>query len=193
MKTTMKKVKGFTLLELMVVVAIIGVLATVAIPLFGGLLKRSKTTEAKSSLGDMRTLQEAYHAEYDMYIGVPPLQEIPAGLHTDQDGDKDNMSALGFHPKGVTRYAYTVDAADSLTFTAAAEGNLDDDAPMETRLNQEIVITQEVRNRALDWNKRGALLFGLSDKPDEASVPTSELASQGYLPLHQVETHVVGE
>jgi hypothetical protein len=72
-------------------------------------------------------------------------------------------------------------------------GNLGDDVPMDTRLSQEIVITQEVRNRALDWNRRGALLFGLSDKPDEASVPTAELASQGYLPLHQVETHVVGE
>ena len=83
--------------------------------------------------------------------------------------------------------------AQEFLSTVAHMGNLDDDVPMETRLTQEIVITQEVRNRALDWNRRGALLFGLSDKPDEASVPTVELASQGYLPLHQVETHVVGE
>jgi hypothetical protein len=77
--------------------------------------------------------------------------------------------------------------------TVARMANLDDDVPMETRLNQEIVLTQEVRNLALDWNRRGALLFGLSDKPDEASVPTAVQASQGYLPLHQVVTHVVGE
>jgi len=82
--------------------------------------------------------------------------------------------------------------AQEFLSTVARMGNLGDDVPMETRLTQEIVITEEVRNRAIDWNRRGALLFGLSDKPDEASVPTAELASQGYLPLHQVETHVVG-
>jgi hypothetical protein len=63
---------------------------------------------------------------------------------------------------------------------------------MDERLSQEIVITQEVRERASDWLFRGALLFGLSDKPDEASIPTTELASQGYLPIHKVETSVVG-
>jgi hypothetical protein len=80
----------------------------------------------------MRTLEEAYKAEYDTYIGVPPMQEVPAGLHTDQDGDKDNMSELGFHPKGTTRYAYTITAADSSTFTAQADGNIDDDAQTDT-------------------------------------------------------------
>jgi hypothetical protein len=72
-------------------------------------------------------------------------------------------------------------------------GNLSEEVPIETRLSQEIVITQEVRDRAIEWRTRGALLFGLSDKPDEASIPTTNLASQGYLPLHQIETHVVGE
>jgi hypothetical protein len=52
--------------------------------------------------------------------------------------------------------------------TVAHMGHLGDETPMETLLAQEIVITQEVRERALEWRRRGALLFGLSDKPDEA-------------------------
>jgi hypothetical protein len=72
-------------------------------------------------------------------------------------------------------------------------GCLDDSAPVEKLLQAEIVITQEVRQMALEWRSRGALLFGLSDKPDEASLPTPELEQQGHLPLHRTVTHVVGE
>ena len=72
-------------------------------------------------------------------------------------------------------------------------GCLDDSAPVEKLLEDEIVITQEVRQLALEWRRRGALLFGLSDKPDEASLPTPELERQGHLPLHRAVTHIVGE
>ncbi len=76
--------------------------------------------------------------------------------------------------------------------TVSHFGQLPDDAPLDEVLEEEIVITQEVRQMALSWRQRGALLFGLSDKPDEASIPTVELAKQGYRPLHRTETHVVG-
>ena len=52
-------------------------------------------------------------------------------------------------------------------------------------LENTIFITEEVRQFGLFCKARGALLFGLSDKPDEASLPTEELAAQGYLPLHR--------
>ena len=77
--------------------------------------------------------------------------------------------------------------------TVERMGQLDDDAPVAELLEQEIVITQEVREVALAWRERGALLFGLSDKPDEASIPTDDLAAQGYRAIHRVETHAVGE
>lgn len=77
--------------------------------------------------------------------------------------------------------------------TAGAMGKLVDGAPVADLLAHEIVITEEVRAMALAWRERGALLFGLSDKPDEASIPSDELASKGYRPIHRVETHVVGE
>jgi hypothetical protein len=76
--------------------------------------------------------------------------------------------------------------------TVGRMGQLPDDSPVETLLDQEIVITQEVLAYGLDWKERGALLFGLSDKPDEASIPTDEQVSQGYKPIHRTETHVVG-
>jgi hypothetical protein len=72
-------------------------------------------------------------------------------------------------------------------------GCVPDPAMVERLFSDEIVITQEVRALALEWKARGALLFGLSDKPDEASLPTTELAAQGFFPIHRTETHVVGQ
>ena len=71
-------------------------------------------------------------------------------------------------------------------------GRLAPGTPPDVLLSREIVITQEVRELAQDWRKAGVLTFGISDKPDEASVPSPELSAEGYLPLHQVEMAVVG-
>jgi len=76
--------------------------------------------------------------------------------------------------------------------TVERMGQSDDDLPVTRLLQEEIVITQEVREIALAWKERGALLFGLSDKPDEASIPTDDLSAQGYQPIHRVETHAIG-
>jgi len=57
---------------------------------------------------------------------------------------------------------------------------------------EEITITAEVRDAALRWRDHGAVLLGLSDKPDAASLPTDALAARGYLPLHRTEARVVG-
>ncbi len=72
-------------------------------------------------------------------------------------------------------------------------GHLPPDARVSALLAHEIVITQEVRELALEWRERGALLFGLSDKPDEASIPSETLADQGYKAIHRTSTHVVGD
>lgn len=76
--------------------------------------------------------------------------------------------------------------------TIGRMGTMGDHLPARDLLNGEILITQEVRIMALEWQKRGALLFGLSDKPDEASIPTEDLAARGCQPIHRVETHAVG-
>lgn len=72
-------------------------------------------------------------------------------------------------------------------------GRLPVDAPVEQLLAEQVCITQEVREAALWLKARGCLLLTMSDKPDEATLPTPELASQGYLPLHRTPTTAVGE
>jgi len=69
-------------------------------------------------------------------------------------------------------------------------GSLDDSTPVEKMLQQEIVITHEVMQIALRFREEGALLFGLSDKPDEASLPPNDIT--GCQPIHEKDTHVVG-
>jgi hypothetical protein len=69
----------------------------------------------------------------------------------------------------------------------------EDAGDVEAVLASHITVTKEVRKIALEWRSSGALLFGLSDKPDEASIPTENLAAQGYLPLHRTPALVVGE
>jgi hypothetical protein len=63
----------------------------------------------------------------------------------------------------------------------------------EKLLAEEIVITREVIDLARFLQEQGVLLFGLSDKPDEASIPRAELAGEGYAPIHRTRMKVMGE
>ncbi len=93
--------KGFTLIELMIVVAIIGILAAIAIPNFLNYQCKSKQSEAKQSLGTISKNQEAYLSEFDTYA--------------------DNSKKLGFAVKGETqRYTYTYTLTDATSYTATA-------------------------------------------------------------------------
>jgi hypothetical protein len=66
-------------------------------------------------------------------------------------------------------------------------------ATVKQALGLRIAITQEVREAALALRGRGALIFALSDKPDEASVPSEAQAQEGMAALHHLETVVIGE
>lgn len=79
---TLRRQDGFTLVELMVVVAIIGLLSAVAIPNFQKYQARSKTAEAKLQLSAIYTAEASFFADYNIYhtclryMGYDPSEEI---------------------------------------------------------------------------------------------------------------------
>ena len=110
--------KGFTLIELMIVVVIIGILAALAIPRFMKATAKSKQSEAKQLLKQIYTMQHTYRQANNTY-GDNGLTSAPGALFTfPQIGVEIQASAL---------YTYSVVAAAN-TFTATATGNIDDDA-----------------------------------------------------------------
>jgi prepilin-type N-terminal cleavage/methylation domain-containing protein len=60
--------EGFTLVELMIVVIIVGILAAVAIPLYSQSVDRSKATEAVAALGTIKSAMRNYYAEHLTYV-----------------------------------------------------------------------------------------------------------------------------
>lgn len=63
--------KGFTLLELMIVVAILGILASIALPGYGNYVKKAKITEAVTELADLRIKMEQFYQDNRTYVNGP--------------------------------------------------------------------------------------------------------------------------
>ena len=98
--------KGFTLIELMIVVAIIGIMAAIAIPNFLNYMCKAKQTEAKQGLGAIATSQESWKAE------------------AQDDKYTTRTVDLGFSPKGTPKYTYYfTDAATTDSFEAHASAD----------------------------------------------------------------------
>ncbi len=89
--STRKSQRGFSLVELMVVVAIIGVLASIAVPSINKYLAKARQSEAKTNLSSIYTSEKAFYAEYTAY-------------HT-------MFGAIGYSPEGKLRYNVGFSAA----------------------------------------------------------------------------------
>ena len=74
----LRKQEGFTLIELMIVVAIIGILAAIAIPNFLTYQLKSRQSEAKVNLNAIKTSEIAFQAEKGCYLGIPIVSGVGA-------------------------------------------------------------------------------------------------------------------
>ncbi|MBN1795548.1 MAG: type II secretion system protein [Sedimentisphaerales bacterium] len=106
----MKRRKGFTLIELMVVILIVSILAGVAIPLMQGRIDSAKWSEANAAAGTIRTAVRAYHAEKGATAS--------AALATATLDDSDTQAALGFNDSDLAgtyfdASNYTITSVDS--------------------------------------------------------------------------------
>lgn len=126
---------GFTLIELVVVVAIVGILAAVAIPAFMRFQLRARSVEGGVNLQAIAKAQESYFAEYGTYVSapVPAPVAIPGTMKVAWPGSP-GFDALGWAPEGAVQFQYVVSADDAgtgggvlLRYTAEAAADLDGD------------------------------------------------------------------
>ncbi|MBI5376391.1 MAG: prepilin-type N-terminal cleavage/methylation domain-containing protein [Candidatus Schekmanbacteria bacterium] len=130
MFSKLREKKGFTLIELMIVVAIIGILAAIAIPNFLKFQAKAKQSEAKNNLSAIFTAQVSYFGERNAFAAT--------------------FATLNWAPEGTTRYEYFLASGETAigtgtgsatgmtmptgvavatnAFTAGASGNIDSDA-----------------------------------------------------------------
>lgn len=129
-------VLGFTLIEMMVVVAILTILVSISTPRLYRFIAKSRQSEAKTNLGIIHTLQEAYLLDKDTYFDPGVGKPLARGSKYGYRGGGDNTSGctgsyfenkLGFILMncGETRYGYTM-AATAGDFSVSAHAPSDD-------------------------------------------------------------------
>jgi type IV pilus assembly protein PilA len=137
MKSLRDRRGGFTLIELMIVVAIIGILAAIAIPNFVRFQLRSKSSEGKTNLAAIRTAQESYFAEFGTYIVAPispaalPVPSSSKQVFVNTAGVGLGFDQIGWAPEGQVYFRYGVLVGVNGDYTANADADIDADATVQ--------------------------------------------------------------
>ena len=136
----MRNKKGFTLIELMIVVAIIGILAAIAIPNFLKFQAKSKQSEAKTNLKAIYTAETGYFGENNTYNEFNAVNWEPVGAarYTYSVGSDNGIATPPGNSPGGVAPIYVIAGSSGGTFTitplvgannflAGAVGNIDSD------------------------------------------------------------------
>lgn len=124
----MRNSRGFTLIELMVVIAIVGILAAIAIPLFTEQVAKSRRTEASQALGDLSLRQERYRTNNASYGTLAQLNLCGATATTCDTASGyyvlrvTAQSATGYTLTATPAGAQTGDRCGVYTYTVTAGG-----------------------------------------------------------------------
>ena len=122
-----KSQKGFTLIELMIVVAIIGILAAIAIPNFIRFQLKAKTSEGKVNVAAIRTSEEAYFSEFGTYVDGAVSPTAFGGTTKTVFADQGGFGKIGWAPEGQVYFNYEVvtSANGKKAYVAAAAADID--------------------------------------------------------------------
>ena len=123
--------RGFTLLELMLVVAIIGVIATIALPTFQRFKLRARSAEAGTNLAAIRVAQRGYFSEYSEFVAASASPATHGGSMGQAFADTGGgFAILGWAPEGNVFFQYAV-AVSGVAFTADAAADIDNDGVVQ--------------------------------------------------------------
>ena len=109
--------KGFSLVELMVAVGIIGVMSSIAVPKYQRFRANAAQAEAQATLSSLYTLQQLYYTENDHYGNFEYTRTGGPGTEHAEGTNKDD---LGFKPPKNARYWYTGSLYDADKATSVA-------------------------------------------------------------------------
>lgn len=118
--------RGFTLIELMIVVAIVAILASIALPSYQDYLIRSRIPEATSTLSDMRVKLEQFYDNNHTYVGAPICAaDLPTNKYFTfacggQTAVLYTITATG--KSSMTGFVYTINQANARATTGVPTG-----------------------------------------------------------------------
>ena len=118
----MKKAKGFTLVELVIVIIIVGILSIVAVPIYRGYTRRAYASEGRALLGSIQTAQKVYFAENGTYYTTGTTSKVESSLF-DVDASKNKyFTAFSVGGNSASWSATTsgIDAASGINLTIDA-------------------------------------------------------------------------